>query len=70
MAPARTLSLELDRDDDEVFARWRSDVGDSLEMWRLLEFSTDMLSELVLQVVDQELWRGRTSPPPFPGQAD
>jgi hypothetical protein len=64
--PARTLLIELDRDDDEVLARWRSDVGDSLELWRLLEVDPPLLAELVLQVADQQLWRGATAPPAFP----
>jgi len=67
LSPARSLLVELDRDDDEVLARWRSDVGDTLELWRLLEVDGPLLAELVLQVADQELWKGRTSPPPFPG---
>jgi len=66
--PPRTLIVELDRDDDEVLARWRSDVGNSLELWRLLEVDPPLLAELVLQVADQELWKGRSSPPPFPGR--
>lgn len=66
LSPRRTLSLELDRDDDEVLARWRSDVGDSIEMWRLHEFSTDMLAAIVLQVVDEDQWATRTGPPAFP----
>ncbi len=67
LVPARTLLIELDRDDDEVLARWRSEVGDALELWRLLEVDPPLLAELVLQVADQELWKGRTAPPPFPG---
>jgi len=66
LAPARSLLVELDRDDDEVLARWRSDVGDSLELWRLLEVDGPLLEQLVLQAADQDLWRGRTEPPPFP----
>ena len=65
--PARTLLIELDRDDDEVLVRWHSDVGHALELWRLLEVSPQMLSTLVLQVADQALWREADSPPPFPG---
>jgi hypothetical protein len=64
--PGRALSIELDRDDDEVLARWHSDVGNTLELWRLLEFDSSMLEQLVLQVVDDELWRERSAPPPFP----
>lgn len=67
LVPARTLLIELDRDDDEVLARWRSEVGDALELWRLLEVEPRLLAELVLQVADQDLWKGRTAPPPFPG---
>jgi hypothetical protein len=70
LAPARALLVELDRDDDEVLARWRSDVGTALELWRLLEVDAELLTGLVLQVADQELWKGRTSPPPFPGQQE
>jgi hypothetical protein len=64
--PARSLFIELDRDDDEVLIRWHSDVGNALELWRLLEVQPALLEELVLQMTDQDLWRGRTSPPPFP----
>ena len=64
--PARSLLVELDRDDDEVLARWRSDIGDSLELWRLLEVESSLLEQLVLQAADQDLWKGRTEPPPFP----
>jgi hypothetical protein len=66
LEPARSLFIELDRDDDEVLARWTSAVGSSIELWRLLEVDADMLTQLVLQVADQELWHGRSSPPPFP----
>lgn len=66
LKPARKLFVEVDRDDDEVLARWTSDVGNSIELWRLLEVSPALLTELVLQVADQELWHGRTSPPPYP----
>lgn len=64
--PARSLLVELDRDDDEVLARWHSDVGNSLELWRLLEVEPPLLDALVLQVADQQLWRGASRPPPFP----
>jgi hypothetical protein len=64
--PARSLLIELDRDDDEVLARWHSDLGNALELWRLLEVTPALLQELVLQVADQELWRGRRRPPAFP----
>ena len=66
MNPARTLFIELDRDDDEVLARWDSDVGKSLELWRLLEVSPADITELVLQAADQDLWRGASAPPAFP----
>ncbi|MDQ4130495.1 MAG: hypothetical protein M3133_05830 [Actinomycetota bacterium] len=69
MRPSRSLLVQLDRDDDQVLVRWSSDIGESVEMWRLLEFSPDMLDELFLQAVDQELWRGRDRPPLFPGAA-
>lgn len=65
--PARSLIVELDRDDDEVLARWSADVGNSLELWRLLEVEPPLLTELLLQVTDQDLWRGASSPPRFPG---
>ena len=64
--PARSLLVELDRDDDEVLARWRTGVGDSLELWRLLEVEPGLLEQLVLQVADQQLWKRATEPPPFP----
>src|SRR5680860_116323 len=66
LAPARTLFIELDRDDDEVLIRWNTHVGRALELWRLLEVTPDMLSALLLQVADQSLWRGADGPPPFP----
>jgi hypothetical protein len=67
MDPARSLLIELDRDDDEVLARWHSDIGNALELWRLLDVEPSLLTELVLQVADQDLWRSRTrNPPPFP----
>jgi hypothetical protein len=69
VTPSRTLFVELDRDDDEVLARWHSEVGSSLELWRLLEVGPELLEELVLQLADQSLWRGRTEPPPFPQPA-
>lgn len=67
LAPARTLFVELDRDDDEVLARWTSDEGDAVEIWRLLEFDGTMLQRLILQLVDQELWGPGSGTPPFPG---
>lgn len=65
--PRRSLTIELDRDDDEVLARWHSAVGDSLELWHLLEFEVEMLEQLVLQVIDDELWSTAQRPPDFPG---
>lgn len=67
LRPARSLFIELDRGDDEVLARWTSDVGSSIELWRLLEVEPGLLTELVLQVADQELWRDASRPPAFPG---
>lgn len=64
--PRRSLLLELDRDDDEVLARWHSEVGDSLELYRLTDVSTRVLDELVLGLIDQELWQDRSGPPSFP----
>lgn len=66
LTPARTLFIELDRDDDEVLARWTTGLGNSLELWRLLEVTTDMLTEMLLQAADQDLWRQATAPPSFP----
>lgn len=66
LTPARTLFIELDRDDDEVLARWTTDVGNTIELWRLLEVTPTLLGELVLQIADQELWDRATAPPPFP----
>lgn len=66
LAPARTLFVELDHDDDEVLVRWSGDVGSKLELWRLLEFTPEMLGALVLQVADQDYWRGADTPPEFP----
>jgi hypothetical protein len=66
LQPARSLLIELDRDDDEVLARWNSDLGGALELWRLLEVDGRLLAELVLQVADQDLWKSLTTPPPFP----
>ena len=66
LSPARTLFIELDRDDDEVLARWTTDVGNTIELWRLLEVTTEMLGEMVLQIADQELWDDATAPPPYP----
>lgn len=66
LEPARSLLIELDRDDDEVLARWHSDVGTSLELWRLLEVDTATITAMVLQVADQDQWRDARRPPPFP----
>ncbi|MPZ74321.1 MAG: hypothetical protein GEU74_14035 [Nitriliruptorales bacterium] len=66
MTPARSLLVELDRDDDEVLARWHTGVGNAVELWRLLEVTPDLLSRLVLQVADDTLWRNANGPPPFP----
>ena len=70
LEPARALLVELDLPDDEVLARWTSDVGGSLEMWRVMEVEDSLLTELVLQVADQELWRSARRPPAFPGAPD
>ena len=64
--PARSLMIEVDRDDDQVMARWTTDVGNSIELWRLLQVTPAMLSQMVLQVADEGLWRTGGSPPPFP----
>lgn len=64
--PKRSLFIELDRDDDEVLVRWSSSVGESIEMWRLLEFRPDMLRTLLLQLVDQSVWHDASRPPTFP----
>lgn len=66
MDPRRSLLLELDRDDDEVLARWRSGIGDSVERYRLGQVDTDTIDELVLALVDQSLWQTRQGPPAFP----
>jgi hypothetical protein len=66
LRPARTLFIELDRDDDEVLARWTTDVGNAIELWRLLEVTPDLLGALMLQIADQELWDRAAAPPPFP----
>jgi hypothetical protein len=64
--PARSLMIEVDRDDDQVMARWTTDVGNTVELWRLLQVTPAMLSQLVLQVADEGLWRTGGSPPAFP----
>jgi hypothetical protein len=63
--PKRTLLVEVDRDDDEVLARWTSELGSAVEVWRLLEVTPAMLTELVLQVADDVAWSGER-PPAFP----
>lgn len=68
-SPARSLHVEIDRDDDAVLARWNSDVGSPVEMWRLLEVTPEMLTQLVLQIADEPYWRSAASPPPFPTSA-
>lgn len=68
LAPPRTLHVEIDHDDDHVLARWSSDLGSAIEMWRLLEVTPEVLTQLVLQVADQTAWQGR-EPPPFPTPA-
>ncbi len=67
--PARSLLVDLDRDDDQVMARWHSDIGNTVELWRLLEVSPEMITQLVLQVADQTAWDRAASPPPFPASA-
>jgi hypothetical protein len=66
LRPARTLFIELDRDDDEVLARWTTDVGNTLELWRLLEVTPPLLGEMMLQIADQQMWDRADAPPPFP----
>ena len=66
MSPKRELFVEVDRDDDEVLARWTSDIGSSVEIWRLLEVTPEMVTEMVLQMADDSAWTGRR-PPTFPG---
>ncbi len=67
MSPKRTLLVEVDRDDDEVLARWTSDIGNAVEIWRLLEVSPEMITEMVLQVADDTVWIGNR-PPAFPSE--
>lgn len=69
LSPARTLFIELDRDDDEVLARWTTEVGNTIELWRLLEVTPEMLGEMMLQMADQRLWDRATAPPPYPSAA-
>ncbi|MEE8602855.1 hypothetical protein [Euzebya tangerina] len=66
MSPKRELYVEVDRDDDEVLARWTSDIGTAIEVWRLLEVTPEMITQMVLQVADDGAWSGRR-PPRFPG---
>lgn len=66
LRPARTLFIELDRDDDEVLARWTSEVGNTIELWRLLQVTPEMLGEMLLQIADQAAWDDATAPPPYP----
>ena len=66
LSPSRSLLIELDRDDDQVMARWNTDVGNAIELWRLLEVDRDLLTQLVLQVADASLWHRAEAPPPFP----
>lgn len=68
-SPARSLLIDLDRDDDQVMARWNTEVGDAVELWRLLEFTPAMLAQLLLQIGDQALWDRATAPPSFPASA-
>lgn len=68
-SPARSLHVEVDRDDDAVLARWNSDIGSPVEMWRLMDVTPDMLTQLVLQVADEPYWRSAKAPPAFPGSA-
>ena len=67
--PSRSLLVDLDRDDDQVMARWHSELGNTVELWRLLEVTPQMLTELLLQIGDESLWNRATSPPPFPASA-
>lgn len=69
MTPKRSLFVEVDRDDDEVLARWTSGVGSAIEIWRLLEVVPQMLTDMVLQVAADEAWTG-DRPPPFPPGVD
>lgn len=64
--PARSLLVELDRDDDQVMARWHTDIGNAVELWRLLEVTPALLTRLVLQVADAQLWHAASAPPAFP----
>lgn len=67
--PSRSLLVELDRDDDQVMARWNTGIGNSVELWRLMEVTPELLTQLVLQVADEQLWHGASGPPPFPPAA-
>lgn len=65
MHPKRSLFIEVDRDDDEVLARWTSEVGSAIEIWRLLQVTPEMLTEMVLAVADDAVW-AKGHPPAFP----
>ena len=65
-SPARSLLVDLDRDDDQVMVRWNTEVGDTVELWRLLDFTPELLTRLLLQIGDQSLWDRASSPPAFP----
>ena len=68
-SPARSLLVDLDRDDDQVMVRWNTEVGDTVELWRLLDFTPELLARLLLQIGDQSLWDRAASPPAFPTSA-
>lgn len=68
-SPARSLLIDLDRDDDQVMARWNSELGDTVELWRLLEVTPEMITQLILQIADASVWDRATAPPPFPASA-
>lgn len=65
LEPARSLLVEIDLHDDAVLARWHSDLGSTLELWRLLDVPPPLMEALILQVADQEAWQG-DRPPSFP----
>ena len=68
-SPSRSLLLDLDRDDDQVMARWNSEIGNTVELWRVMDVTTAMLTELLLQIGDESLWARAAAPPPFPASA-
>ena len=68
-SPSRSLLIDLDRDDDQVLARWNSELGNTVELWRLMEVTATMLTELLLQIGDESLWSRATAPPAFPASA-